>query len=684
MADMEKDIRFVRGVGEKRAASLAKLGITDLRSLISYFPRRYEDRRGCTPIAAAGAGDSVCIHAMLARDAQLSRVRRGMELLKVRAVDDSGAADITFFNQSYLKPRLTAGSVFRIWGRMEVSGSRRSMVNPVMEPDGSPELLTGRIVPVYPLASGVNQGLIMRAVIQGLAECGDDFPDYLPRGVAEREKLAQPRFAYNNIHFPESPEALALARDRLIFEELFVFACALKRLGAMKGRLDGPVIGCESAEPFFASLPFPPTGAQRRAAADAIADMRSGKAMNRLVQGDVGSGKTLVAAACIWAVCSSGAQCAMMAPTEILARQHFETLTRQLAPLGIEAVLLTGSMTARQKREALKKLADGSAHVAVGTHALISGGVDFKNLALVVTDEQHRFGVRQRAALSEKGGSPHVLVMSATPIPRTLALMLYGDLDVSVIDELPPGRQKVDTFAVGQAYRERLNRFIEKLVGEGRQVFVVCPRIEDGELPDNSIRSAEEHAKYLSGALRGVRVACVHGRMKPKEKDALMAAFVSREINVLVSTTVVEVGVDVPNAALMIVENAERFGLSQLHQLRGRVGRGVHKSYCVLVSDAQNPEARERLAALCRTNDGFELAEEDLRMRGQGDFFGSRQHGLPDMHIADLCTDIDLLQRAQYEAGRVLDDDPTLSKPENSALNARLASLFDMSRSAMN
>ena len=683
MADMDKDIRFLKGVGEKRAAMLRKLGVFTVRDIICFFPRRYEDRSRLTPIAAAGT-EPVLIKAMLASDARLSRVRRGMELLKVRAVDDSGSVNITFFNQSYLREQLTAGRVFRFWGRLEGSGARRSMVNPSLEPDESPCAATGRIVPVYPLTAGLAQGFMMRTAALALEECGDEFPNYLPASVAERMQLAQPRFAYHNIHFPESAEALDCARRRLIFEELFVFACALKKLGAMKGRLPGPVIGCAGADEFFAALAFSPTGAQRRAVAEALADMRSGKAMNRLIQGDVGSGKTLAAAACLWAVCSSGFQCAMMAPTEILAQQHFETLSKLLAPFGITPVLLTGSMTAKQKREALAKLASGEASLAVGTHALISGNVEFKNLALVVTDEQHRFGVRQRAAFSEKGLSPHVLVMSATPIPRTLALMLYGDLDVSIIDELPPGRQKVDTFAVGTEYRERLNRFIEKLVGEGRQVFVVCPRIEEDELGDSSLLSAEEHAKYLAAALPGLRIACVHGKMKSKDKDALMAAFVRGETDVLVSTTVVEVGVDVPNAALMIIENAERFGLSQLHQLRGRVGRGAHKSYCVLVSDAKNPEARARLEALCRTNDGFRLAEEDLRMRGPGDFFGSRQHGLPEMHIADLCTDASVLKSAQEEAGLVLADDPNLAKPENAALAARLEQLFDISRSAMN
>ena len=684
MANNTADIRFLKGVGEKRAQSLAKLGITDISSLISCFPRRYEDRRNSQTIASAQADQNVCISAMISAEPTLHRVRRGMELVKVRAVDDTGILDITFFNQSYLKNQLTVGSSYRFYGKVAGSRNRKTMINPVFEDEDTPGLVTGRIVPIYPLTAGINQGFMLKSVIQALELCGDDFPDYLPRSVKEKYALAQAKYAYHNIHLPDSMEALELSRRRLIFEELFVFACALKVMGGMNQRRSGPTIDCGRIDEFFASLPFSPTGAQRRATHDAIADMASGKAMNRLVQGDVGSGKTLVSAACIWAVCQSGRQAALMAPTEILANQHFETMKGFLAPFGINICLLTGSMRAKEKREAMERIASGQAQLIIGTHALISEGVQYNDLALVVTDEQHRFGVKQRGALSDKANSPHVLVMSATPIPRTLALMLYGDLDVSIIDELPPGRQKVDTFAVGSDYRQRLNKFIEKLVGEGRQVFVVCPRIEDDELGMEGLVSAQEHAKYLSETLCGIKVSCVHGKMKPKEKDAIMEAFVKGETDVLVSTTVIEVGVDVPNAALMIVENAERFGLSQLHQLRGRVGRGKHKSYCVLVSDAKNDEAKARLSALCKTGDGFKLAEEDLRLRGPGDFFGSRQHGLPQMHIADLCCDTNILTDAQQAAEDVLKADPRLENEDNASLLSRLRQLFDLSQGTMN
>ena len=406
--------------------------------------------------------------------------------------------------------------------------------------------------------------------------------------------------------------------------------------------------------------------------------------MNRLVQGDVGSGKTLVAAALIWYVWKSGLTCAFMAPTEILAEQHAQTLSDLLGPFGLRVGKLTGSMTVREKRLVKQALKDGTLDLVVGTHALFSADVEYNRLGLVVTDEQHRFGVEQRSALIGKGGKPHVLVMSATPIPRTLALIIYGDLDVSIIDELPPGRRKVDTFAVDESYRARLNGFIRKLVGEGRQVFVVCPMVEENEELAVPLKSAEEHAHTLQETFPELRVGCVHGKMKPKDKDAVMSAFVSGETQILVATTVIEVGVDVPNAALMIVENAERFGLSQLHQLRGRVGRGSHKSYCILVSDAENEEARARLDILCKTNDGFKISEEDLRLRGPGDFFGSRQHGLPEMHIADLGGDVSILQEAQREAALLLQRDPALSLPEHAALREGIERIYQQSTDSFN
>lgn len=446
----------------------------------------------------------------------------------------------------------------------------------------------------------------------------------------------------------------------------------------------GIVITPADTEKLFATLPFSPTGAQRRAVQEALKDMSSGGVMNRLLQGDVGSGKTLVAAALIWQTWQSGYMSVFMAPTEILAEQHYVNLSDLLAPLGMRILKLTGSMSAKDKRAVKGALASGEVDLVIGTHALFSPDVEYKRLALVVTDEQHRFGVNQRSALISKGAKPHVLVMSATPIPRTLALIIYGDLDVSILDELPPGRQKVDTFAVNESYRARLNGFIRKLTGEGRQVFVVCPMVEDNEELSMPLKSAEEHARELAGVFPDLRVECVHGKMKPRDKDSRMAAFVAGEIDVLVATTVIEVGVDVPNAGLMIIENAERFGLSQLHQLRGRVGRGQHKSYCVMVSDNDSEEVRARLKIMTRTNDGFKISEEDLRLRGPGDFFGSRQHGLPEMHVADLGADVNMLQNAQQEAVRLLAEDPQLESADNTALKARIDRIFTATADSFN
>ena len=514
--------------------------------------------------------------------------------------------------------------------------------------------------------------------------CAGLLPEILPEAVRERNQLVQARYAYENIHFPADFGSLELARRRLIFEELFVLACALGRIRGQRVRDGGIRLAPVELEVFWSCLPFSPTGAQRRAVHQAVEDMQSGIVMNRLVQGDVGSGKTLVAAALIWYVWKNGLGSAFMAPTEILAEQHYETLSRILSPFGMRIGKLTGASSAKEKREVKAALKAGELDLIIGTHALFSADVEYSNLGLVVTDEQHRFGVEQRAALIGKAGRPHVLVMSATPIPRTLALIIYGDLDVSVMDELPPGRQKVDTFAVDESYRARLNGFIRKLCDEGRQVFVVCPMVEENEELPVKLKSAEEHAKELQKSFPELHIACVHGKMKPRDKDAVMASFVSGETQILVATTVIEVGVDVPNAALMIIENADRFGLSQLHQLRGRVGRGQHKSYCILVSDSDTDEAKARLSILCKTNDGFKISEEDLRLRGPGDFFGSRQHGLPAMHIADLGGDVEVLQQAQSEANELLRLDPMLSAPENRALSERVEQIFQRNADNLN
>ncbi len=684
MADLNTDVRYIKGIGEKKALALNKLGVFSLYDLISFFPRRYEDRSVCKPIMLAQDGESVCVCALVADTPRLTRIRRGLDIVKLRVVDDSGCMDISYFNQSYVKDNLVRGECYTFYGKVEVKGSRRSMVNPVYEREDSDKGTTGRIVPVYRLCAGLNQRTVSQGVRQGLDVCGDLLPDALPADVRERCNLAQARYAYENIHFPADFGALEIARRRLIFEELFVLACALGRIRDERVHDDGVKLHIHNMDEFWDTLPFSPTGAQRRAVDDALRDMTSGGVMNRLVQGDVGSGKTLVAAALLWQVWKNGYKGAFMAPTEILAVQHLSTFRSFLSPLGMRVEKLTGAMSAKEKREIKSALKNGEIDLIVGTHALFSADVEYSDLGLVVTDEQHRFGVGQRSALISKGVKPHVLVMSATPIPRTLAQIIYGDLDVSIIDELPPGRQKVDTFAVDESYRARLNGFIRKLTGEGRQVFVGCPMVEENDDLPVKLKSAEEHAEELTRIFPELRVGCVHGKMKAKDKDAVMSAFAAGEIDILVSTTVIEVGVDVPNAALMVVENAERFGLSQLHQLRGRVGRGQHKSWCILVSDADSEDTRARLDIMTRTNDGFKISEEDLRLRGPGDFFGSRQHGLPEMHVADLGADTSVLRRAQEEAQLVLAADPALDAPGHQPLRERVDQLFRRSTDSFN
>jgi len=684
MADLDTNIQYITGVGPARAKLFLKLGVQTLRDLVSYFPRAYEDRSVYKRIHDLTPGETVCVRATVASAPVLSHIRRGLDIVRTRVVDEAGSMPVAFFNQPYVRSALIPGKSYVFYGKVGGTLIAPEMTNPVFEPEGA-DAITGRIMPVYPLTAGLSQNVLVKCVSQGLKLCGDTLPDMLPESVRRACALAQARFAYENIHFPADYGDLAVARKRLVFEELFVLSCAMASLRSSIDRKSGERFPEKDAEDFFRLLPFSPTDAQRRAVSEAFSDMRSGRPMSRLVQGDVGSGKTVVAAACCWYAAVSGKQAAFMAPTEILARQHYKTLSALLEPAGVRVTLLIGGMAAKARREALAELSDGRCGVAVGTHALLSEGVEFQSLALVVADEQHRFGVRQRAALSEKGVSPHTLVMSATPIPRTLALIIYGDLDVSVIDELPPGRSPVRTYAVGEGMRPRINAFIRRLVGEGRQVYIVCPAIEAPDGSDDGLKAAREYAERLKTAVfPDLSVALVHGRMKAKEKEAAMAAFISGEASILVSTTVIEVGVDVPNAALMVVENADRFGLSQLHQLRGRVGRGEHQSYCVLFEGAGGETAIERLKVLCSTNDGFKIAEEDLRLRGPGDFFGKRQHGLPQLRVADIAADMDTLKDAREAAGRVMAEDPELKKPENAALSAAVRRLLEENMDTLN
>ena len=682
MADLNTDIRYIKGVGEARAKAFEKLGVFTLGDLIAYYPRRWEDRSQLYPIRDLPEGEYACCKAMIAQPPTTARIRGGQTLVQVRAVDEGGVLDVSFFHQEYRKNALHPGETYIFYGKVEGGGVRRRMVNPLLETEGK-QLLTGRIMPIYPLTAGLTQTMVAKAVRQGLDQCRDLPEDVLPDGIRQAHHLCYAGFAYENIHFPASEEALDTARRRLVFEELFLLSCGLSLLRQRRETVAG--LPCQAADmaPFYAALPFALTAAQQRAIADAVGDMTSGRPMNRLCQGDVGSGKTMVAAAAAYCAARNGAQTALMAPTEILAEQHFASLSALFVPLGVSVALLTGSMTGKQKKDVRERIAAGEVQVVIGTHALLSESTRFDNLGLVITDEQHRFGVGQRSRLSAKGEDPHLLVMSATPIPRTLALILYGDLDVSILDELPPGREPVDTFLVGESYRPRINAFIRKQVAEGHQCFVVCPAVEENE--ELGIKAASVWAETLQQTVfPDLRIALLHGQMKGAEKEAAMASFARGEADVMVATTVIEVGVDVPNATLMVIEDADRFGLSQLHQLRGRVGRGKAKSYCILTTHNRNPETLQRLKALCKTTDGFKIAEEDLRLRGPGDFFGSRQSGLPAFRVADLGCDLAAMKDAQQASADWIDAYGASDTPEANALRERIGDLFARSEGTMN
>ena len=559
MADLYDNIQTIKGIGDTRAKAFQGLGVECLYDLLSFFPAHYEDRTSFVPIALTSDGESLCISAVVAEEPRLSRIRKGMELVKLKAADETGIVDITYFNQSWMKNNLHKGEEYIFFGKIKVNGRLRSMANPVFEKAGKKDGVTGRIIPIYRLCKGLNQRAVMQSVRIALDNVSGFLPEILPEEVLSRQHLCRENYAYENIHFPADFTALDTARRRLVFEELFVLACALGKVRSAHCKKQGIRFAPPKMEVFFSALPFVPTNAQQRAIRDALNDVCSGSVMNRLIQGDVGSGKTLVAAAMIWAAWQNGMMSAFMAPTEILAEQHFETMCRFLCPFGIRIAKLTGSMTAKEKREVKNNLAEGKIDLLIGTHALFSSDVRYSRLGLVITDEQHRFGVEQRSALIGKSAVPHVLVMSATPIPRTLALIIYGDLDVSIIDEMPPGRQKVDTFTVTESYRQRLNAFIRKQAANGNQTFIVCPMVEENDDPEampyvSGLKSAEEHAAELQALMPELNIQCVHGKMKAKEKDSLMRAFSDGSIDVLISTTVVEVGVDVPNATLMIVE----------------------------------------------------------------------------------------------------------------------------------
>ena len=679
MSVLSKNLQYLKGVGEERARLFAKLGVRTIAGLARYFPRDYEDRTVIKPVGELIDGEIVCVRAMIAGSPRHSRIEGGRDLVRVRAVDDSGSMELFFFNRPYVKNSLHTGETYTIFGKVSRMGSSVSMANPVFD-----KAVTGRIVPVYGLTAKLNQYNVSSAVKNALELCGAELPEVLPDSVCKEYDLLETRAAYKNIHFPENFEQLAKARRRFIFEELFIIAIMSQLRRKAQHDTSGYVFEKRNFSMFYDALPFSPTGAQRRAIEEAAADCGSGLMMNRLVHGDVGSGKTLIAEALCWLAAKSGYQSAFMAPTELLAEQHYRTFTKTLEPLGIRCVLLTGGLGARAKREANELITAGEADVIIGTHALISESVQYKNLGLVITDEQHRFGVNQRATLGRKSETPHTLVMSATPIPRTLALILYGDLDISVIDELPPGRQTIETYSVDEKKRKRIYDFTQKIIGEGGQAYFVCPAVEESDL-DDGLKRAREYAKQLQeNIFPALSVGLVHGSMKSKDKDAAMSAFLAGDTQILVATTVIEVGVDVPNATLMVIENADRYGLSQLHQLRGRVGRGPRQSYCIMFEGAGGEKARERLKTLCSTTDGFKIAEADLNQRGPGDFFGSRQHGIPAARFIEMSSEAETVWQAREAAEHVLSRDAELALPEHKALQARIAAIMENAEGTFN
>ena len=682
MAKLTDPVSILKGVGPTKAKQFAALNIYTLGDLICHFPRAYEDRTKLVTIDKLEVDKPACFRAMVMNSPRTSHIRKGLELTKVQVADYTARLTLTFFNRKFTADQLEYGKEYIFYGAVTGDFIGYNMTNPSFESPDSTPVVTRRVLPVYPLTAGLSNTSVLKALQQALAVC--DVPEeIIPEAIRQEYGILPAQRAYYAIHEPSSMEEAELAKRRLIFEEFFVFSAGLSLMRAARAQKKADPYPDRDLTPFCKALPFQLTGAQRRAAEEIAADLGKGTPMNRLVQGDVGSGKTMVAAAAAYLAVKNGHQAALMVPTQILAEQHYTSLSRLLEPLGIRTALLTGSGTVKQKQSIRSDIEQGEVDLVIGTHALVSRSTVFRDLGLVITDEQHRFGVGQRSALSAKGSDPHLLVMSATPIPRTLALLMYGDLEVSILDELPPGRQKVDSFLVGESMRPRINAFIRKQVAEGHQCFVVCPAVEEAEGMD--IKSAEVWAETLQQTVfPDLRVAMLHGQMKGAEKEAVMSSFARGEADILVATTVIEVGVDVPNATLMVIEDADRFGLSQLHQLRGRVGRGSAKSFCILTSHNRNTETLARLKALCATADGFKIAEEDLKLRGPGDFFGSRQSGLPVFRVANLNCDIQTLKQAQEASARWIDAHGTARTPEAEALRRRIGDLFLRAEGTMN
>lgn len=666
-------VRYLKGVGPKTAERFEKLGILTLSDLLCHYPRRYLDFSKPYSIAEAPADTECVVKAEVFAKPGGRILPGGRRMERITAGDDVSSLEITWFNNPYAAQKLELGQEYYFQGIVTGGMLRRQMVNPQVRTDA--QVKSSPFEAVYPQTEGLTSSAIAKCVRQLLPHA-ELLPDPLPPEMLKKYRLLSKADAVRAIHCPATEEEAFAARRRLIYEELLVLQLGIGRMKNHGAASTGAPMKKADASPFWESLPFSPTGAQRRAVEEILTDMSGETSMNRLLQGDVGSGKTLVAAAAIWACIRAGYQAALLAPTEILASQHAENLNRLLSPFGMRVALLTGGMKAAARRTTLAAIRDDEADLIVGTHAILSEGVEFARLGLAVVDEQHRFGVRQRGLLAEKAANPHLLVMSATPIPRTLGLLMYGDLDISILDELPPGRKPIKTRCITGKKRADLYGFLDREIGSGRQVYIVCPAIEDaGGSGLNAVKSYYED--IAKAYLPDRRVGLMHGRLKPKEKAEVMDDFKSGRLDALVSTTVIEVGVDVPNATVMVIENAERYGLSALHQLRGRVGRGAAESWCFLVSDNASESVQKRLKFLCSTSDGFAVAQYDLETRGPGDFFGSRQHGLPTLQIADLMNDTRTLHAAQSEAVALLAEDPLLERPEHALLARQVEQMFD-------
>ncbi|MBU5437749.1 ATP-dependent DNA helicase RecG [Tissierella sp. MSJ-40] len=672
-------IQYIKGVGPKRASKLRRLNINTVEDLLYFVPRDYEDRSKFKTLRECTIGEKTSLEVEVCGPPNILRPRKNFSILKIPIKDESGYGCLVWFNQDYLRDRFAIGNKLIVNGKINKMGMEIQIVNPIFEKEGNLKKI-GKIMPIYPLTEGLTNNEMINIMTNVLRDNLKKVEEFLPVDLRERLNLLDIKKSLMNIHFPTNKDQLLRARARLSFEELLTLQLGLfiikNKANSYNEGIKFPKV--KEIDEFIESLPFKLTEAQKKVFKEIEENMESNKQMNRLVQGDVGSGKTIVAVLAMFKAWKSGFQSVMMAPTEILATQHFESISKFLSSYNVKCELLVGSISNKRKEEILKDLQEGNVDIIVGTHAIIQDNVQFKNLGLAITDEQHRFGVKQRAALSQKGTNPDVIVMTATPIPRTLALILYGDLDISIIDELPPGRKEIETYAVGTDMIKRVNNFVKKQIEEGRQAYIVCPLIEESETL--TINAAEELYNNLKeDVFKDLNMGLLHGKMKAKEKDEIMDDFKNHKLDILVSTTVIEVGVNVPNSNIMVIYNAERFGLAQLHQLRGRVGRGNHQSYCILINEGNNKVARERMRILQQTTDGFKISEKDLELRGPGEFFGTRQHGIPELKVANLFTDMEILKIAQREALEIIKEDPNMCSSKYYYLRQKIQEMFKKS-----